>query len=307
MLVLRDLSGGPVAEQKHVVAIGALDGFHLGHQALLKTIVARANALGAAPAVVSFEPLPRQYFSPTPLLRLSPASERVRILRRHGIASALLLRFNRALSQLSAEQFIAQVLVRRLQACEVWIGPGFRFGHRRAGGIDDLQSAGLKHGFSVAELPPVILDGSPVSATRVRTALMASDFHAAERLLGRPYTFSGRVIRGQQLGRKLGYPTANLRWPSDSKLFSGIFAVRVSGSGLHRQPAIASLGTRPTVGGVVPLLEVHLFDFDGDLYGQRLEVEFVAKQRDELKFSGLDPLIAQMALDCTLARALLAG
>jgi riboflavin kinase/FMN adenylyltransferase len=235
-----------------------------------------------------------------------PTFERVRALREAGVGRLRLMRFNQALSNMSAEQFVRRVLFEEMKAVEVWVGEDFRFGHKRSGDVALLQELGTHYGFSVNTLMRMDAGGSRVSATRVRAALKSADFTEAARLLGRPYSYARRVIHGHKLGRKLGYPTANLRWESPTHEFSGIFAVRVSGAGLVRHPAIASLGTRPTVGGVTPLLEVHLFDFDGDLYGHKLEVEFVAKQRDEMKFEGLDPLIEQMRKDCGLAREILA-
>lgn len=289
-----------------VLAIGAFDGLHLGHQALLAHVIERATELECAAAVVSFEPLPRQVVSPLPLLRLQTAAAKIQQLDQLGLDQLLLLRFNRALMELTPAAFVESVLVRRMHAREVWVGPDFRFGRQRSGDVATLEALGEQHGFAVQRCQPTLSGQLRVSASTIRQALADSDFLLARQLLGRPFRFSRRVVRGRQLGRQLGFPTANLRWPSPAAPFSGIFAVRVSGRGLHHHPAIASLGTRPTVGGTEPLLEVHLFDFDGDLYGQRIEVEFVAKQRDELKFDSLEALVAQMHADCDQARKLLA-
>lgn len=306
MLLIRDLHG-PAPRAATVLTIGAFDGLHLGHQALLAHVIGRARELECSPGLVCFEPLPRQYFQRGPLLRLSTPAMRLDAWRQFGLDVVLQLRFNAALAHMAAADFIAQVLVRRLRVEELWVGPDFRFGRNREGDFRALEHAGTQQGFRVQAITLETLGGVQVSATAVRTALMQGDFLTARQLLGRPYRYASRVVHGRQLGRQLGFPTANLRWASPASCMSGIYAVRVSGAGLHHAPAIASLGTRPTVGGVEPLLEVHVFDFHGDLYGQRLEVEFVAKQRDELKFASLDALIVQMHADCDQARALLAG
>lgn len=304
MLLARDLEG-PVLGPATVVTIGAFDGLHIGHQVLLAHVLERAAELECRSAMVSFEPLPRERLSGAPLLRLLKAAAKIRLLDQLGLDQLLLLRFNARLMALEPAQFVEQVLVQRLHAREVWVGPNFRFGRRRSGDIHTLERLGAEHGFAVQVCQPAHFADQVVSATAVRAALGAGDFLTARQMLGRPFRFSGRVVRGRQLGRSLGFPTANLHWPSPAEVFSGIYAVRVNGHGLHHHPAIASLGTRPTVGGVEPLLEVHLFDFDGDLYGQRLEVEFVAWQRSEQRFDSLDALVTQMHADCAEARQLL--
>ena len=204
-----------------------------------------------------------------------------------------------------ADAFVREVLVGRLAAREVWVGPGFRFGHRRTGDLQALRALGATHGFSADEIAAVMLDGERVSSTRVRDALQTGDFATATRLLGGPYRIGGHVVHGRQLGRTLGFPTANLRFGGKVPPLSGIFASRVHGVAALPMPAVSSFGTRPTVEGIEPLLEAHLFDFDGDLYGRRIEVEFVAKLRDELKFDDLPALVAQMHRDAAQARAIL--
>ncbi len=304
--LFRDVDGGPRCPHGSVVCIGAFDGLHLGHRALVRHAVARAHAIGAPAVAVSFEPLPREFFAPAaPPPRLLSARAKAEGLWALGVDVVGLLRFDRRLSELSAEAFVEQVLVGQLRAREVWVGPGFRFGKARSGDIDTLHRLGAAHGFVAGEIEPVMLDGERVSATRIRAALVAGDFVAAARLLGRPYTIAGRVVRGRQLGRTLGYPTANLRFGGKTPALSGIYATWVHGVGDRPMPSVSSLGTRPTVDGVEPLLEAHLFDFDGDLYGRRIEVEFVAKLRDEEKFDDLPALVAQMHRDATQARALL--
>jgi riboflavin kinase/FMN adenylyltransferase len=258
------------------------------------------------PAVaLSFEPLPREFFSrDLPPPRLTLARGKYQGLRDLGADSVGLLRFDARLSAMSAEEFVRKLLIGRLGAREVWIGPDFRFGHRRGGDLSLLQSMGRELGFSADEIEPVVLQGERVSSTRIREALRGGDFTDASRLLGRAYSIGGRVVRGKQLGRTLGFPTANLRFPKVPAL-SGIYATWVHGVGERPHASVSSFGTRPTVDGVEPLLEAHLFDFDGDLYGRHIEVEFVAKLRDELKFPDLPSLTEQMQRDAETARRLL--
>ena len=205
---------------------------------------------------------------------------------------------------MSARDFIQKVLVDRLAAREVWVGPDFRFGHRREGDVAMLQAEGARHGFSAQAIAPVLLDGERVSSSAIRAALSSGDFADAQRLLGHPYSICGRVVRGKQLGRTLGFPTANLRFPRKPAL-QGIYATRVHGVGDAPIDSVSSFGTRPTVDGIEPLLEAHLFDFEGDLYGSHIDVEFVAKIRDEEKFDSLEALTARMRQDADIARTLL--
>ena len=307
MRLSRDVAGACLAPAGSVIAIGAFDGLHRGHQALLTRVCDRAHALGCSPAVVSFEPLPRAYFSAEPLPRLSSVREKLGGFAAAGMANTLLLRFNAALTAMSAEDFVQRVLVQRLAAREVWVGGDFRFGHRRAGDLALLERMGAQHGFAACPMPAVHIDGARVSASRVRALLAAGEFAGAEPLLGRPFVIDGKVEYGNQLGRTLGYPTANIHLQQRVSPVHGIFAVRVGlGEGECSWPGVASLGVRPTVNQLSqPLLEAHLFDFDGNLYGQRMAVQFVAKLRDEQKFDGLEPLKAQMALDARRARELL--
>jgi riboflavin kinase/FMN adenylyltransferase len=291
-----------------VACIGAFDGLHLGHRALVRQAVARARELGVPAVAVSFEPLPREFFAKgekPPRLMLPRA--KVEGLRELGIDSVGLLRFDAKLAAMPAEDFVRELLAERLGVREVWVGPEFRFGHGRAGDLALLQRMGIDHGFGANEIAPVSLDGERVSSTRIRAALAAGDFDRAARLLGRRYAIGGHVVHGRQLGRTLGYPTANLRYGGKVPALRGIYATWVHGVGAAPMPSVSSFGTRPTVDGVEPLLEAHLFDFDGDLYGRRIEVEFVAKLRDEEKFPDLPSLVAQMHRDEAQARAILAG
>jgi riboflavin kinase / FMN adenylyltransferase len=304
--LFRDLDGGLLCPDGSVVCIGAFDGLHVGHRALVSRAIARARALGVPAVALSFEPLPREFFaggaSPS---RLQLPRMKIAEFRALGVDRLGLLRFNAALAALSPEQFVERLLIARLQAREVWVGPDFRFGRGRAGNLDLLQRMGAAHGFVADTIAPVELDGMPVSSTRIRTALQAGDFVNAARLLGKPYAIAGRVVRGKQLGRTLGYPTANLRFANKTPALRGIYATWVHGVTAQRWPSVSSFGTRPTVGGKEPLLEAHLFDFDGDLYGTHIEIEFVARLRDEEKFPDLPTLVAQMNRDAEQARRLL--
>lgn len=301
----RDAAGPVLAPRGSVVCIGAFDGVHRGHRYVIDHVCRRAAELNLDAAAISFEPVPREFFARGDLARLSSAREKIERLFQAGIGRLLLLRFNAALAALSAEDFVARVLVGRLQVREVLVGRDFRFGHERRGDMDLLQRLGQHYGFSAAELPPFALEGERVSSSAVRGLLRHGRFDAAALRLGYRFGISGKVVHGQQLGRQLGYPTANIRLGRRQAPLMGIFAVRVHGAGLRGHPAVASLGVRPTVAGREPLLEAHLFDFDGDLYGRRLEVEFVEKLRDEEKFPDLDSMVRQIDRDAAQARHIL--
>jgi riboflavin kinase/FMN adenylyltransferase len=307
MQIVRGLYNLRPEHRGTALTIGNYDGVHRGHQTVLASVRERARALGVAPTVVTFEPTPQEYFgragAPPRLMRLR---DKLIALREQCVERTLCLHFDARLAALSAEEFIERVLVRGLGARHVVVGADFRFGCGRRGDVELLSEAGIVHGFSVAAAPTFVLDGERVSSTAVRRALASGDLQHASTLLGRPYRICGRVIGGQRLGRTLGYPTANLRPGRRVCPVHGIFAVRVSGAGADALPGVASLGTRPTVGGEELLLEVHLFDFDAELYGRRLEVEFIARLRDEEHFPSMEALAAQMRRDEAQAREILA-
>jgi len=303
--LFRSVEGGPLFPHGSVACIGAFDGLHLGHRALVRHAVARARALGLPAVAVAFEPLPREFFAQgTPPPRLTLPRGKVDILNELGVDAIGLLRFDAAMAAMRAEDFVQRLLVDRLSAREVWIGPQFQFGNRRAGNLALLQSMGDGLGFQAGEIAAVDLHGERISSTRIRRSLVEGRFDEAADLLGRPYSISGRVVRGRQLGRTLGFPTANLRFPKTPAL-AGIYATLVHGVFDQPWPSVSSFGTRPTVDGVEPLLEAHLFDFQGDLYGRHIDVEFVAKLRDEEKFNDLAALTDQMHRDAEQARAIL--
>ncbi len=309
--LFRDVSSasgraGPLCPQDSVACIGAFDGLHLGHRALIGRAVSRAQELCVPAVAVTFEPLPREFFArdakPPRLMLPRAKAEGLFAL---GCDNVGLLRFNARLAAMSAEDFVRMLLVQRMNVREVWVGPEFRFGKGRIGDLALLQAMGRESGFTAHAIEPVLCGGERVSSTRVRAALASGDFDTATRLLGRPYAISGHVVHGKHLGRTLGYPTANLRFGGKTPALRGIYATWVHGVGDAPWPSVSSFGTRPTVDGIEPLLEAHLFDFDGDLYGQRIEVEFVARLRDEEKFASLQALVAQMQVDDQQARAIL--
>ena len=302
--LFRDSSGPSIAPGGSIVAIGAFDGLHRGHQSLLGMVHERAVAQCVSAAAISFEPLPRAFFSPEPLPRLSTVREKVQGMQAAGLDAVLMLRFNQKLTAMSAEDFIRHILVGRMSAREVWVGGDFRFGHGRRGDFAMLENMGKQMGFTAHALPPVQIDGVRVSSSRVRALLAEGRFAEAAPLLGRPFVIEGHVEHGNKLGRTLGYPTANIHLRKRVSPIQGIFSVRIGvGDGPCSWPGVASLGVRPTVNSVAePLLEAHLFDFAGDLYGRRMAVEFVTKLRDEQKFADLDTLTVQMKLDETHAR-----
>ena len=305
MKLLRRLDPSRPGARGLAVTIGSFDGIHLGHRALIDRARQAAAAAGAASMVLSFEPLPREFLhAADPPARLTDFRERWRLLERDGPEWLCLLPFGARLSQMTGLEFMA--LLERAGTRRLIVGHDFRFGRGGEASAEWCRERGPGFGFEVEIVPPVRIDGERISSGLVRQALARADFARAARLLGRCYTMRGRVRRGRQLGRQLGFATANIAMRRRQLPLAGILAVRVHGPGLSGWPAVASLGTRPTVNGVEPLLEAHLFDFEGDLYGRELEVEFVAKLRDELRFEGLDPMVEQMHADAAAARRILA-
>jgi riboflavin kinase/FMN adenylyltransferase len=305
MELIRGLANLRERHRGCVVTIGTYDGIHLGHQALLERLGEHAARLKRPAMVLTFEPTPREYLVPQdPPARLTSWRERWRILDRANLDYLWLLRFGEPLRNLSGEEF-AELLARELRAHVVVVGHDFRFGRHGEATVPMLAGAGERLGFAVDVVPPVMLDGERVSSSGVRDALARSEFDLARRRLGRPYSMRGRVVHGNRLGRDLGFPTANLRIERRRAPVAGIFAVVVHGVAGTPLPGVASLGTRPTVAGAHTLLEAHVFDFSGDLYGREIEVEFVAKLRDEEYFATLDALVVQMHKDAADARRIL--
>ncbi len=293
-------AGGPTA-----LTIGNFDGVHLGHQAMLAELARASVRLGVPSCVLTFEPHPREFFAPDQApTRLTSLREKLELLAGLGVDRVHICRFNYAFAQVSAGVFIELVLKRGLGARWLLVGDDFRFGARRAGDTVMLKQAAPRFGFEVAAMPDVTLDGERVSSTAVRNALDAGELDRAARLLGRAYSISGRVVRGDGLGRKLGFPTANVQMKHNRPPLGGIFAVRLHGVSEAPFAGVASLGVRPTVKlQGAPVLEVHLFDFDGDLYRRHVRVEFLHKFRDEEKYADLATLTRRIALDVENARA----
>lgn len=286
-----------------VLAIGNFDGVHLGHAALMQQLALASARLQLAPTILTFEPHPREFFTPASApARLTTLREKLELLADCGAEQAMVCPFNAAFSALTAEQFIEQVLVDSLQVKHLIIGDDFRFGRGRQGDFSLLQAAGQNFGFSVEAMQSITVDGERVSSSAVRAALVAGDMAQAARFLGRPYMIDGRVAHGDKIGRQLGFATANIRIKHNPLPMTGVFAVHVSGLGGRLLPGVANLGIRPTVGGTRPLLEVHLFDFDRDIYGAHISVRFAHKLRSEQRFPNFDALKAQIAADAAAAR-----
>ncbi len=292
----------------HAVTIGNFDGLHLGHQAMLARLQDVAQARGLPSCVLSFEPHPREFFTPEQApARLSSLREKAECLQRTGIDRLHVFRFDRAFSALTAEAFIEQVLGTTLQARYVLVGDDFRYGAKRAGDFALLERLGRSFGFDAEFLPTVEVAGERASSTAVRQALAMGELDHAARMLGRPYSISGRVVHGDKLGRDIGFPTANIQLKHNRPPLLGIFAVEVYGLNGEPLPGAASLGKRPTVKNpdAVPVLEVHLFDFNAEIYGRRVRVDFLHKLRDEEKYPDLDSLVAQIRRDVDNAKQFL--
>jgi len=295
------------ATRDSAVSIGNFDGVHLGHQALLQRLDALARPDALERVVLSFEPLPREVFAPAnaePIPRLSSLREKLAVLAASGQVDVLhLLRFNQALAGLEAEDFVRDVLRASLRVRQLVVGDDFRFGRGRRGDVALLERMGRTLGFAVHTVAPVEVAGVRVSSTRVRAALRAGALAEATSLLGRPYALCARVAHGDKRGRELGFPTLNL--PLGRKHFAlhGVYAVEVHGLDGQVLRGVANAGVRPTVGGVVPRVEAHVFDWAGDAYGKQVEVRFCAFLRAEQRFTGLSELMAQIAVDAQQARA----
>ncbi|MBU3055608.1 bifunctional riboflavin kinase/FAD synthetase [Pseudomonas indica] len=288
-----------------VATIGNFDGVHRGHQAILKRLRERAAELRLPSCVVIFEPQPREYFAPDSApARLTRLRDKLELLAAEGVDRVLCLAFNRRLRELSAAEFVHAVLVEGLGVKHLEVGDDFRFGCDRAGDFEFLQQAGADEGFTVEAAATVELDGERVSSTRVRQALAAGDFALAERLLGRPYCITGRVLHGQKLGRQLGAPTANVQLKRCRVPLSGVYLVSARVDDGRRLQGVANIGVRPSVKGDGQAhLEVHLLNFAGDLYGRRLTVAFHHKLRDEQRFASLEALKTAIDADIAAARA----
>lgn len=288
-----------------VATIGAFDGVHRGHRAVLQGLLAKGRELGLPVTVILFEPLPREFFAPLQAPpRLLSFQEKVGALRELGVDRVLRIRFNAALSEMGADEFVRRVFFEGLGVKYIVVGDDLHFGKNRAGDFAFLQAAGARLGFEVAATPSVTLDGERVSSTRIRAALEAADFATAERMLGRPYSITGRVVMGQQLGRQIGTPTANIHLRRIRAPLAGVYAVEIRGAGEATLYGVANVGTRPTIGDLIKaILEVHIFDFSGDIYHRNITVTFRKKLRDESKFASLEALKERIQRDIEEGRA----
>ena len=286
-----------------VATIGNFDGVHRGHRIIFELLHGHAQDLGLPSVVVMFEPQPQEYFAHAPSpARLTRLREKLLFMNPLGIDRVLCLRFNRALENMPAQDFIEQILVQGLGVRYLIVGDDFRFGYERQGDFQTLQQAGERYGFEVTDTPTFAMDDERVSSTRIRAALENGDLDLAAHLLGRSYSLCGRVAHGDKRGRSIGFPTANIHLHRQASPISGVFAVYLHGLGEHPRPGVANLGFRPTAGGTRPLLEVHLFDFTEDIYGRYVEVEFVTRLREERRFPSFADLRRQILEDAAQAR-----
>jgi riboflavin kinase/FMN adenylyltransferase len=295
------ISGGTI------VTIGAYDGLHLGHAQLLERVKTASRKLGLPSVVMSFEPMPREFFATTsPPARLMRFREKFEALEARGIDLFYCPQFDKQMRDIPVDGFIRRILIHGLCARHIVVGDDFQFARRREGTLVHLQQAGVPLDFSVEQVPSIVVDDIRVSSTAIREALGSADLQQATALLGRPYRMSGKIVLGDKVGRTLGYPTANVDLRRRQSPVMGIFAVRVHGLEGGPRDAVASVGTRPTFDGTKPLLEVHIFDFDEEIYGQYIHVDFVARLRGEVKYDQVEELVAQMHRDADNARSILA-
>ena len=297
MLVLRHPPAS--AAQPTALTIGNFDGVHLGHRAMVERVARVARERGLRACVMTFEPHPREFFAPDQApTRLTSLREKLELLAGLGVEQTLVCRFDFDFARITAEEFVERIVVRGLGARYVLVGDDFRFGARRGGDFDLLAAEARRHGFEAERMPSVEVDGVRASRTEVRPRLSAGDMGGSARLRGCLSSITGRVVQGDRLGRELGFPTANVRMQHNRPPVMGIFAVEVAGLGGDPLPGAASLGLRPTVhSGARPVLEVHLLDFSGDIYGRRVQVRFLKKLRDEEKYPDLAALTAAIARD----------
>lgn len=304
---LRDLSPDDLRDGS-VVTIGAYDGLHLGHEQLLARVRAASQELQLPSVVMSFEPTPGEFFSSdSPPARLMRFREKYEALADHGIDFFYCPRFAHQMRDISSQDFIRRILIHGLRTKHIVVGDDFRFARKREGGIESLRQHAKLLAYNIEQLSSIVVDGTRVSSTAIRESLWNGELQRATDFLGRPYRMSGTVTEGQKMGRSLGFPTANVNLRRRQSPVMGIFAVRVCGLDGGPMDAVASVGTRPTFDGVKPLLEVHIFDFDRDIYGEYIHVDFVARLRSEIKYDEVSELVAQMHRDADNARSALAA
>lgn len=294
-------------DQGYVVTTGNFDGVHCGHQMILRQLKEKADEMGLPSRVLIFEPQPLEFFAGTGApARLTPFHEKVGLILENAIDSVVCLHFNEALRNMPADAFVEQILVNLLGVRALIVGDDFRFGYKQSGDFDLLKRAGAAHDFSVSKNETLVWDNHRVSSTRIRVALEDNEFALAEQMLGRPYSMSGRVMYGNQLGRTIGIPTANLSLKGKKAPLQGVYAVEVAGLDQKGETpllqGVANVGVRPTVDGETPMLEVHIFNFARDIYGERIRVIFRHKIREEKKFENVELLKQQIAQDIVAAK-----
>ena len=310
MRLVRHLEDLPYPELSagSVVTIGAYDGLHLGHEQLLERVIHVAEDRKLTAVVMSFEPTPKEFFGgASPPARLMRFREKFESLETHGIDLFYCPRFAAPMRDVSAPDFIRRILVHGLNARYLVVGDDFHFARRREGTIAHLNAVAAALDYDVEQVPSVVVNGIRVSSTVIRDALGKGDMKTASKLLGRPYRMSGKIVKGDRVGRTLGYPTANVDLRRRQSAVMGIFAVRVHGLDGGPHDAVASVGSRPTFNGTKPILEVHIFNFDEDIYGAYIHVDFIAWLRDQVKFDMVEDLVAQMDVDADNARSALAA
>ncbi|HEY8856839.1 MAG TPA: bifunctional riboflavin kinase/FAD synthetase [Rugosibacter sp.] len=302
MLVFRGVP--TLATTSTVLTIGNFDGVHRGHRALLSRLIAKARECALPATVLTFDPHPREFLNPEQApARLSNFREKMTLLAECGIDRVHVCHFNAALAEITAEEFIETILVKGLAVRHLIIGDDFCFGKGRKGNFAMFQQAGVAHRFGIEAMHTVTQDHLRISSSAVRDALAAGNIEQARALLGRSYVMTGRVMHGEKIGRTLGFPTLNLHIKHTRLPLTGVFAVTVSGIDTRPLPGVANIGVRPTLGeGLKPVLEVHLLNFDNDVYGKHVSVDFLHKIRDEQRFASLDALKAQITRDTVAAR-----
>ncbi len=310
MRLVRHLENMPFDDLRNgsVVTIGAYDGLHLGHQQLLDRVTTAAQEKGIPSVVMSFEPTPKEFFQASkPPARLMRFREKYEALETSGIDIFYCPRFSKSMREISAADFVRRILIQGFNMRALVVGDDFRFARKREGGLTQLQQSADLLEYSVDQVPSVIIEGIRVSSTAIREACEAGQIERAAALLGRPYRMSGKIIEGEKLGKTLGFPTANVDLRRRQSPVMGIYAVRVQGLPGGPRDGVASVGSRPTFNGSKPLLEVFLFDFDEDIYGEYIHVDFVAHLRSQKKYDLVDDLVAQMYVDADNARSILAA
>lgn len=302
MQLVRGIHNIKAIDHGCVLTIGNFDGVHLGHSRVISALVEKAKALNCPAAVLVFEPQPQELFSPeTAPARLSRLRDKYILLQKLGVERLICVNFNRKFAGQSAEDFVEQLLVKKLGIKHLIVGDDFHFGKNRAGNYEMLVSSGEQFGFSVTDTASYKLSDCRISSTEIRAALEQEDFVQAEQMLGRPYSIMGRVFHGDKRGRQLGYPTANVLLKRRVSPISGVYVVKIiTETGEHY--GVANVGSRPTVSGIRQQLEVHIFEFNSDLYGQTIEVIVLQKLRNEMKFSSLEELTIQIDIDSEQAR-----